>query len=188
MQFEMLTTINCLIYLTYIVLNCHNPGKSRAGVNIFLNKWIFHPRKVSHFAYFREEFPNFTIRTCCWKSSFMGKKSFQLLAGENSLSEKVFLIKKTYHYQEDPLLSGKPFPITKTFPYEKNPSRSQKHFSIMRNPSRSEKHFSIIRNSSLSRKPFPIREVILYQKNSSHIRETLRYQGNPSISRKTSPI
>ena len=36
-----------------------------AGGNIFQNKWIFHPGKVSCFGHFREEFPYFMIRMYC---------------------------------------------------------------------------------------------------------------------------
>ena len=90
------------------------------GVNIFQNKWIFHPGKVYHFEHFREEFPNFVIRALCRKLSFLLQGNitflpFPSLAGNHSFPRKEpFSKRETHPLQRNPSLTGIPFPCTKT--------------------------------------------------------------------------
>ena len=50
-----------------------------AGVNIFKNKWIFHPGKVSHFEPFWEELSNFGsthfVGNCHFLTFYVGMPS-----------------------------------------------------------------------------------------------------------------
>ena len=70
------------------------------GVNIFQNKWIFHPGKVSHFGPFGEEFPYFVIRACCRKLSFLTFLCRRAFPGRETLTS----------------MAGKPFPVWENVP------------------------------------------------------------------------
>ena len=123
------------------------PG--RAGVNIFQNKWIFHPGKVSHFGPFREEFPKSDIRARCRKSSFQGLEPIHFrepsppegnlsLTRIPSLGRKPFPDRETLHrdghlsliFESLQSMPGKGFPAMEMFPCQEKVSLPGKGFPV----------------------------------------------------------
>ena len=118
---------------------------SWAGVNIFQNKWIFHPGKVSHFGPFREEFLYSEIRARCRKLSFQGLEPIQFrepsppdgnlsLTRIPSLGRKPFPERKALPRHGNVSMTfesmpGKGFPAMETFPCQGKVSLLGKVFS-----------------------------------------------------------
>ena len=133
-------------------------------MNIFQNKWIFHPGKVSHFGPFREEFPYSEIRACCRKSSFQGSEPIPFR--ESSPPEGNLSLTRI------PSLGRKPFPDRETLPrqghlfltFESLQSMPGKGFPAM-------EMFSSHGNVSLPCKRFPARERFPSQERFSHPRK-----------------
>ena len=121
----------------------------RTGVNIFQNKWIFHPGKVSHFGPFREEFPYSEIRARCRKSSFQGSEPIPFrepsppegnlsLTRIPSLGRKPFPDRETLHrdghlsliFESLQSMPGKSFPAMEMFPCQEKVSLPGKGFPV----------------------------------------------------------